>query len=56
LRSVALESKLSDFDSCGSHLIRYNVTVNIECGSDVRVPHHLLLHRNVIGPGVFEPG
>jgi hypothetical protein len=44
LRSVALERKLCDLDSCGGHLIRYNVSVNVHGGPDVRVPHHLLLH------------
>jgi len=44
LRSVSLKRKPRNLDSCGSHLIRYNVPVNVHRGSDVRVPHHFLLH------------
>lgn len=44
LRSVARKGKLSYSAARGSHLIRYNIAVNIECGSDVRVAHHFLLH------------
>jgi hypothetical protein len=37
---------MGDFSTRDSHLIRDNVTVNVHRGSDVRVPHELLLHRN----------
>ena len=43
LRSVSPKRKLRNFDSRSSHLIRYNITVNVHRGSDVRVAHHLLL-------------
>jgi hypothetical protein len=46
LRSVSLEGELSDFESGSSHLIRYNVPVNVHRGSDVRMAHHLLLYGN----------
>jgi hypothetical protein len=52
LRSVSLESEPSDLDACGSHLIRYNVPVNLKCGSDVRVAHHLLLYGHGCAHGI----
>jgi len=44
VRFVRLEIKLSHFSTRGNHLIRYNIAVNIERGSDIRVAHHLLLY------------
>jgi hypothetical protein len=32
------------FGACLSHLIRHHVSVNVERGLDVRVPHEFLLH------------
>ena len=52
LRSVRLESKLSHFAACGSHLIRYNVAIDVECGSDIRVAHHLLLYGHGSAHGI----
>src|SRR5579863_8135291 len=34
------------FGACLSHLIRHHVSVNVERGLDVRVPHKSLLHRD----------
>jgi hypothetical protein len=36
VRFVRLEIKLSHFSTRGNHLIRYNIAVNIERGSDIR--------------------
>jgi hypothetical protein len=36
LRSVSVKSKLRNLDSRSSHLIRYNIAVNVHRGSDVR--------------------
>lgn len=46
MRSDGVKSQLCDPCSCGRHLIRYNVAVDVHCGSYVRMPHHLLLHGN----------
>ena len=51
LRSGALKRKLSDFDSCDSHLIRYDVSVNVHGGADVRVSDDRICARRVFGEG-----
>jgi hypothetical protein len=43
---------MGDFSTRDSHLIRDNVTVDVHRGSDVRVPHELLLHGNGGAHGV----
>jgi hypothetical protein len=38
LRSVHLESKLSNFATRSSHLVHYNVSINVECGENPTAP------------------
>ena len=46
LYSVSPETRAELPSFCCSHLISHNVPIHIERGSDVCVPHHLLLHGN----------
>ena len=52
MRSVRLKGKRSDLTGRGSHLIRNNVAINVEGGSDVRMTHHLLLDGHGSAHGV----
>src|SRR5690348_8085771 len=40
------QSQSSHFRLCTLHFIRHDIPVGVECGLDISVAHHLLLHRN----------
>jgi hypothetical protein len=43
LRSVCAENKLCELPTRGIHRIIKDCAVNVHCGADIGVPHHLLL-------------